>query len=199
MVQQKDRVARGVGSQNFLYTPEWDEFIHIIRIHSPRAFQFISRHFPARTERSIRQAKQPKMSMELCDRSFTLAKSYLDSIGYEGPVAVACDDSKLFAGLRLHYDAEKGSNVLVGAVGGPILVPDAAAVTRVLHDESVVNGTKLRLWTLQVPLPQMLPVVVAALPIPESLRVPALLEMHKTVIYGLLDHDIHPISYGCDG
>ncbi|KAJ7202617.1 hypothetical protein GGX14DRAFT_370365, partial [Mycena pura] len=54
MVKRVEREERGKGMQNFQYTSAWDEFIHIVRIHSPRAHQFMSKHFPARSGDSIR-------------------------------------------------------------------------------------------------------------------------------------------------
>ncbi|KAF7300831.1 hypothetical protein MKEN_01309000 [Mycena kentingensis (nom. inval.)] len=186
MVQQKDREARGVGSQNFLYMPAWKEFAHIIRIHSPRAYKFLQKHFPVPHIRTLQkdEARAPKLPMEICQRSFASVKEYLSSIGYSGPIAVSCDDTKLFAGLHIHFDTERKAHVLVGAVERPITVLDADA---------------LRLWCAQVPLPNIMPVVIAAIPITDSMDVPALLALHKRVIFGLLDADIHPMSYACDG
>jgi len=54
MVQKVDKEERGIGMQNFNYAPAWDEFIHIVALHSPRAHKFLSQHFPARTRRSLR-------------------------------------------------------------------------------------------------------------------------------------------------
>ncbi len=54
MVQKVERQERGVGMQNFAYAPAWDEFVHIVSLHSPRAHQFLSQHFPARTRQSLR-------------------------------------------------------------------------------------------------------------------------------------------------
>ena len=51
MVQKVDREKRGVGMQNFLYAPAWEEFTHIVSIHSPRAHKFLSAHFQAPTMR----------------------------------------------------------------------------------------------------------------------------------------------------
>lgn len=53
MVQKVDRDDRGVGMQNFDFAPAWDEFTHIVAIHSPRAHKFLSQHFAARTPRNI--------------------------------------------------------------------------------------------------------------------------------------------------
>ena len=54
MVTKIDKEERGVGMQNFSYAPAWDEFVHIISIHSPRAHKFLLEHFPARSMRNIR-------------------------------------------------------------------------------------------------------------------------------------------------
>lgn len=51
---KQDKEPRGVGMQNFKYAPAYDEFMHIIHIHSPRAYAFLRQHLPARSERSIR-------------------------------------------------------------------------------------------------------------------------------------------------
>lgn len=54
MVTKVDREERGVGMQNFSYAPAYDEFIHIIAIHSPQVHRFLSMQFPARTARNFR-------------------------------------------------------------------------------------------------------------------------------------------------
>lgn len=54
MVQTVDRKERGVGSQNFKYHPAWDEFVNIMSIHSPKAHEFLGKHFKSRTARNIK-------------------------------------------------------------------------------------------------------------------------------------------------
>ena len=34
MVSKVDKEERGVGMQNFRYSPAWDEFVHIVSIHT---------------------------------------------------------------------------------------------------------------------------------------------------------------------
>ncbi|KAJ7577185.1 hypothetical protein C8J56DRAFT_798958 [Mycena floridula] len=201
MVRKVDKEKRGVGMQNFDYAPAWDEFINIVHVHSPRAHQFLAKHFPARTTRSIRvqQAKQSKTPITICPESFTRVKQQLDALDYSGPVAVACDDTKLLSGLRLYWDVTKKGHYLVGGADGPILVPDPEEMEALMNDPSIPKGTKLRIWTAQVPLPKMTPMIVAAIPITNTLKAPDLLPMLESVIFGLLDNDIKVISYACDG
>ena len=49
IVTKYDREERGVGMQNFRYSPAWDELCHIIQIHSPRAYQSLSDYLPTRS------------------------------------------------------------------------------------------------------------------------------------------------------
>jgi hypothetical protein len=53
MVQARDREERGVGLQNFEYTPALDEFAHICAITSPKAYRMLQREFPLRSLRSF--------------------------------------------------------------------------------------------------------------------------------------------------
>lgn len=54
VVTKYDREERGIGMQNFHYAPAWDEMCHILKIHSPRAFESLSSYLPARSARNFR-------------------------------------------------------------------------------------------------------------------------------------------------
>jgi hypothetical protein len=82
--------------------------------------------------------------MYICDRTFALAKAHLAVLDYHGPVALACDDTKLFATLRLFWDKKEESYFLIGACGGPIHVPDVDAAQEVLVDPNIKKATKVR-------------------------------------------------------
>jgi len=54
------------------------------------------------------------------------AHDYIDSVEYTGPVALACDDTKLHPSLQVYWDTVLETHVLVGttstesiAVGNP--------------------------------------------------------------------------------
>ncbi|KAJ6459147.1 hypothetical protein C8R47DRAFT_1028273 [Mycena vitilis] len=200
MVQKADRVERGVGMQNFKYPPAWDEMAHIINIHSPRAARALGKHIPIRTQRSFREkeSREPRFPMEIEDRTFTLVKEHLAALNYDGPVGLSCDDTKLFAGLRLYTDKDK-QDFLVGGVDGPIRVADPEAMKRLLADPTIVKGTKVRLWCLTIPLPGITPLVVAALPIRDNMTADQLLDPLEKILYGLLDLNIRVVSYAADG
>ena len=92
---------------------------------------------------SHKEAREPGFPMDICDRTFELAKSHLAALDYHGPVALACDDTKLLAALRLFWDKEEGSYFLVGACNGPIRVLDVDAAQEVLKDPKVRKATKV--------------------------------------------------------
>ena len=81
--------------------------------------------------------------MMICDHTFELAKTHLIELDYHGPVALACDDTKLFAALRLFWDKKEECYFLVGACGGPLRVPDVDAAQEVLEDPAIKKATKV--------------------------------------------------------
>ncbi|KAJ7210707.1 hypothetical protein GGX14DRAFT_363176, partial [Mycena pura] len=151
-------------------------YLQVCRIHSPRAYRFIGRHFPVRSEQSIRyvEAKLPKLPMEICDDTFELQQKLLQGLRHIGPVGVACDDTKALSGLFLCRNNE-GQSLLVGGINGPVVVHNPEEISNIIEDARNSPGTKLRLWTLQVPLPGVLPSIIAAIPIPESMDTEKLL------------------------
>lgn len=93
---------------------------------------------------SHKEAREPGFPMEICDRTFELAKAHLAALDYCGPVALACDDTKLFATLRLFWNKQEGCYFLVGACDGPIRVLDVDAAEEVLTNPNIKKATKVR-------------------------------------------------------
>lgn len=125
-MHKHDREARGVGMQNFKYTPAWDEFAHVLSIESPCAYRTLRSHFPALAERSFRrrEAKRPRFPQGISDANFELVVNHLTEIGYDGTASVSCDDTKLFSTFRLYWDGNEEAHYLIGGVDGPIKVLD---------------------------------------------------------------------------
>ena len=128
MVQKHDRDSedRGIGLQNFKYAPAWDEFCHVINIHSPHAYRALRQSFPAPTQRRFKQkeAKEPHFPQEINDQTFQQVVDHLEEINFSGPCSLSCDDTKLFSTYRLYYEGKQGAHFLVGGVDGPIRVLD---------------------------------------------------------------------------
>lgn len=81
--------------------------------------------------------------MEIGEDTFTAVRDHLQVRGYTGPINVACDDSKLLSGLRLHYDPREQKHFLVGGIEGPIHVPNPEDIENVMNDPAVKKGTKV--------------------------------------------------------
>lgn len=151
MVSQSDRAEQRTGMQNFTYAPAYDEFVYIVSSLSPRAHKFLSEHFPARSMRNIwcmykiisvasctdtcsrlKESRQPCVPMIICEKTFQLVADHLNALSYDGPVCLSCDDTKLLSAFRLYHDSEKKADFLVGAVGGPLFVPNADEIKSII-------------------------------------------------------------------
>ncbi|KAF7324216.1 hypothetical protein MSAN_02534100 [Mycena sanguinolenta] len=182
MLDKVDRIERGVGMQNFKFPPSWDELTHIINIHSPRAAKYLREHLPVRSQRSFREkeSREPRFPMVIEDeRTFTLVQNELNALKYDGPLGLSCDDTKLFAGLRLYTDKSKG-DFLVGGVEGPIRVANPDAMKRLFGGPHHREGNE-------------------AIPIRDNMTAEELLHPLEQILYGLLDRNICVVSYACDG
>lgn len=197
----EDKAARGVGMQGMRWPIEYDNLLHIIFIENPASYRLLTKYIPGRTERSFRaiDRKRPQMPFEICQRTFTHVREHLDILDYHGPVGICWDDSKLFPTWRLDWDPDQDCSVLLGCVDGPVCVPDTDAARVIMEDSNFVLAEKVRLFCAQVPLPGIAPVLVAAIPVKDTLNVVELEVYSSLIIRGLLDVNVHVVSAACDG
>ena len=92
---------------------------------------------------SHKEAREPSFPMEICGHTFELAKTHLVQLNYCGPVALACDDTKIFATLRLFWNEKEKCYFLVGACSGPIRVADVDAAQDALENPEIRKATKV--------------------------------------------------------
>ena len=73
------------------------------------------------------------------------------SVDYSGPVALACDDSKLHPSLQVVWDNSLNSNILIGTtLNEPVLVPNPEELEKLLVELEDKVATKVRVMpTLQ--------------------------------------------------
>ena len=69
---------------------------------------------------------------------------HIEALDYKGPVALSCDDTKLFATYRLYWDKEQDSYVLIGGTDGPLVVMDPDSVQEVIDQAKAQKATKVR-------------------------------------------------------
>jgi hypothetical protein len=90
-----------------------------------------------------KEACQPRFPMEITSETFYLVAGLLAALDFSGPVALSCDDTKLFATYRLYWDAEKESHFLVGGTGGPLQVADPEEVKKTIEVAKAEKATKV--------------------------------------------------------
>ena len=129
---------------------------------------------------------------------------------------LSCNDSKCFPAFWLYWDANKKLHFLVGGTGLPLCAANPDCLKELIRDQSLEKAKKVNhisilidlpdlhfqvhLWCLQVLLPKITPIIIVALPNPETLDANKLFDYHKKVLYGLLDQWVHVVLlYTCDG
>jgi len=83
------------------------------------------------------------MAMKICNQTFTLVDEHLTALGYEGPVGLSCDDSKLFKSWRIYWDSEQKSHFVVGGVGEPMRIANPEALKQIIRDGEIAQATKV--------------------------------------------------------
>lgn len=63
----------------------------------------------------ILRSQSRKLPRNICSECFVHARDYIDSVEYTGPVALACDDTKLHPSLQVYWDTALETHVLVGS------------------------------------------------------------------------------------
>ncbi|KAH9835199.1 uncharacterized protein C8Q71DRAFT_858853 [Rhodofomes roseus] len=198
---RNDKDFRGVGMQNFKWPSGYDEFVNLIRFHSPSAYRVVAQYLPSRTDRSYKhcEARQPKLHMGIGDPTFNAVVDQLAIYEYSGPVGLSCDDTKLLPALRIYWDSKEAKFFLVGGVEGRLQVTDPDALEKSIDDCGATPGAKLRLWCIQVPLPKIPPIVVAAIAIANDMNADNLVPLSDKILRGLIAREVQVVSYACDG
>ncbi|KAH7906400.1 hypothetical protein BJ138DRAFT_1016289 [Hygrophoropsis aurantiaca] len=200
-VLAQERSERGVGLQNFEYTPCFEEFAHMCAITSPEAYRLLSKAIQLPTVRNLqlKRSRTPRFPIGICERTFELAEEYTKKLHYNGPLGLSCDDTKLHPAFRTYWDPIKKCHLLVGGVDEPMVVADPDELQAILRAARDKKATKIHLWCLQIPLPNMAPIIVAAKAIPNNLSASQLAPLSLKLITGLLERNLTVVSYSCDG
>ncbi|KAJ7203239.1 hypothetical protein GGX14DRAFT_570121 [Mycena pura] len=169
MQMATERRIRGAGMQNFPYPREFREWSFLIRMSSPRAYRNMAQEFRMESERSIRHctSKQPRFPLGITSESFGFLRRYCEDYGYSigHPLCLSVDDTKLFPAMQPLYDGPAKSWFLIGLPGETQLQAATPEQLEELMDGQHSPATKLRLWAIQIPFPNIPPLAFAILPI----------------------------------
>ena len=207
MVTLAERHDRGHGLQGMRYPPAFDEWCHELLCISPSAYRIFRGHFGGRTERSFHQirSKIPIFHPGITTCAYTRAQQYCVDYGYplDGPLAIGVDDTALLEAIRPFYDPILEKWYAIGLVGDPMeVIHDSADEFRQQLDcMGREKAGKLRLWTLQIPLARVPPLILAVAAISSATNSSTLARMDEELLRVLLKQEepLSIISIGSDG
>ncbi|KAH9032049.1 hypothetical protein EDB85DRAFT_1890890 [Lactarius pseudohatsudake] len=207
MVTLSERHARGHGLQGMRYPPAFDEWCHELLCISPAAYRVFRGHFGGRTERSFHQirSKIPIFRPGITPCVYQRARRYCVDYGYplDGPLAIGVDDTALLEAIRPFFDPTLKKWFAIGLVGDPVEIvhDDADEFRKQLECEGHAKAAKLRLWTLQIPLSHVPPLVVAVAAISSATKSSTLAQMDEELLRVLMrqEEPLHIVSLGSDG
>ncbi|EIW74508.1 hypothetical protein CONPUDRAFT_159809 [Coniophora puteana RWD-64-598 SS2] len=200
IVDANERKEKGKGMQNMRYSKELKGLADHLAMSSPEGYRRLSQslQLPSTRYFQLERAKEPRFPCGIDDRNIKMAVNYLKSVGVD-VASLSCDDTKLHPSLRVFWDVEHQGHVLVGSSEEPRLVANPAELEEALKELQGKKATKLRIWCLQVPLPNIPPIIIAAKAISESVPAKKLAPLSIRLIRGLTENGTKVVSYACDG
>ncbi|KAJ3766785.1 hypothetical protein FB446DRAFT_610357, partial [Lentinula raphanica] len=104
----EERKGKGKGLQNIKYPAEFDHLMTTLALTSTRAYNLMQGELGGRSLRSIkqRQSSNGRFQSGVVDINFDDALKWVQEIGYDGPLALAVDDTKLTPALRSYKDGD---------------------------------------------------------------------------------------------
>ena len=67
----------------------------------------------------------------------------LQTLDYDGPLALSCNDTKLHTTFHLYWDSKKQAHFLVGSIDGPLLVLDPEVMKEVIDSAKAQKAVKV--------------------------------------------------------
>ncbi|KAL0067261.1 hypothetical protein AAF712_005657 [Marasmius tenuissimus] len=199
--------AKGKGLQNITHPPALNDWCHELACICPESYCLFQSTFGGCSERSFqkKRSEAPKFQQGITEQVKTMTERYLSSYGYskDRPLAFAVDDTKLLTAFRPFYDTQKEKWFVIGGSGVALEVPDINHLDQQLEEAKSTKASKVRLWTLQIPLNHVPPGIMAVAQIGSSNSAAELGVMESEILDFLLDpqHGLHIniISLGSDG
>jgi hypothetical protein len=91
----------------------------------------------------INCAHQPRFPIGIQDRSFELAIEHLKRLEYNGPLGLACNDTKLLPALRPYYNKATDKHYVLGSTGEPSILADPDKLKAVLERGEAEKASKV--------------------------------------------------------
>jgi hypothetical protein len=91
----------------------------------------------------IGRARQPKFPIGIQDRTFDLVIDHLKKLAYNGPLSLACDDTKLLPAFRPYLDKKTGHHFILGSTKEPLLVANPEELTAAIEKGEIEKAPKV--------------------------------------------------------
>ncbi|KAK0472857.1 hypothetical protein IW261DRAFT_1343142 [Armillaria novae-zelandiae] len=205
----KDHEICGKGMQNFMYTPHYHEFLHIVHSISPQTYRQLGLEVKTEDSHSIQRHmnSRPCFPLGIQERTYQFVADYISDYKYpaSAPLGLSVDDTKLFAMLQPILDKTKsnaGEWYLVGNIGNtPIKIPDMAALDEFMQEaDKYEKATKVSSPVgASDTISGVPPLAVAILPISAKIKAPKLAELQIDLMKGLISQGYHIVSNASDG
>ncbi|EGF99128.1 uncharacterized protein MELLADRAFT_94844 [Melampsora larici-populina 98AG31] len=175
-----------------------DDCLTTLGAMSKSALKLVTKNFVGKTlrcQRLDRAKSKTEIEDGMTQGNFDRAGAILAELGYSGPVAVGSDQTVCVQTLRHHR------GFVVGAQGGDIPFTNPHELQGLLDKIKKENSlcSKIRIYTIQVPLPNIPTLVVALLASPSDERGDEIAKLHETVIKMSSAAGINVLSIGADG
>ncbi|KAI9610488.1 hypothetical protein H4Q26_006630 [Puccinia striiformis f. sp. tritici PST-130] len=195
---RNEREKSGKALTGVPFASGFDDFMMTLAAISPRGALLFRETFAGRSLRSQRHI-QAKNSLQLADGlalvNFKQVSSILEALNYTGPLAVGSDQTVCLKSLRAH------DGFLVGAQGGDIKFNSEEDLKKIT-EHIIINKSfcsKLRAYTIQVPLPGIPTYVVALLASNDKENATEIIETHRQVLQLCNQADMKILSISSDG
>jgi hypothetical protein len=207
MVTMAERRERGHGLQGMPYPPAFKEWCNELYCMSPGAYRVFRGHFGGRTERSFHQirSKIPNFKQGISPEVYERARQYCTDYNYplEAPLAIGVDDTALLKAIRPFLDPITQKWFAIGLVGDALEVPQTSPeeFQQQIETAGHTKADKLRLWTLQIPLPHVPPAIIAVAAISSRTSSSMLAQMDEQLLRLLMQREepLCIVSLGSDG
>ncbi|KAA1111413.1 hypothetical protein PGTUg99_007446 [Puccinia graminis f. sp. tritici] len=193
-----EREAAGKALSGMQFDSYFDNFLTTMAAMSPAAAKFLRDNFAGRSLRSMRHERK-KNGGQIDDgiflTNFERVAGYIASLGYTGPLALASDQTVCVKSLRSH------DGHLVGAQGGDLPFSDLEELTALVKKITSKDElcSKVRLYTIQVPLPKIPSFVVALVASYDKETAEDIAASHISVLDYCSKAGMSIVSIGSDG
>jgi hypothetical protein len=193
----------GVSMKNFKYSENYDQFCYELSIIRPESYCIFAQHFPAHSMWSFCQKRStaPKFCQGISSEVIKRAEHYLEDYGYprSGPIAMAVDNIALHPAFWPYFDGKHNKWYILGTCGNPIEVHNINHLEEDLKSATNCKAKKLRLWTLQIPLPHVPPLILAIMPIATKTDADQLSSWDLMILSHFLPAGFQVLSLASDG